>query len=103
MDIILYRCSFLAQHVDILPIGNALDSDSENDLFDIPEVKVSKKKPTRKANGRKRAPPPSSAKASESDDLLNFTKPSASDRAPGVGSEKATSYRDDDDVDMLDA
>lgn len=103
-----FNCFFFsAEHVDILPIGgaSAVGSGSEDDLFDIPSVKISSQGKKQKSNrgsnsGRKQK---SSSNATKSNNLLNFDDSSSSNRAPGVGGEKTSSYHDDDDVDMLDA
>ena len=84
---------FSDEQVNMFPVGGAMESDDENDLFEIPEVKVTGKTKKEKTVSKKQAV----------DDLLTFIPPSKPDRQSGVGGEKVESYHDDDDVDMLDA
>ena len=83
-----------------------MDSGDENDIFEIPEVKVDNSR-TRKKKGETRKQTKkaksNNSKPAETDDLLSFIPNPKPDRAPGVGGEKVESYHDDDDVDMLDA
>ena len=86
-----------------MPIGGAMSSEDENDLFSIPEVKLSGKTKKKKSEAKKHTKKAKAgAKNEDSEDLLSFIS-SKPDRQSGVGGEKVESYHDDDDVDMLDA
>ena len=92
--------------VDAAPIDGAVHNDDvDDDLFDLPEVKI--KSRGKKSNSTKPEKKPKKSKKKESsedaEDLLSFVKSEKTNRAPGVGSEKVVSYHDDDDEDMLDA